>query len=245
MGRGELRVGCSGWSYPDWRGVVYPPGLPQRRWFEHYATLFDTVELNATFYRLPAASTVDGWATKAPPGFVYAAKVGQFGSHRMKLRDPERWLARHLERIERLGPALGPMVVQLPPRWKRNTDRLGEFLDIAPTSRRWAVELRDPTWIHPDTFAVLRDHGAALVWHDLLPEQPFERTTDWVYARFHGPNAVADRYRGRYGPRGLAPWVDRLGVVLDSAGDVYAYFNNDYDGHAVVDAQTLRASLIG
>ena len=113
---GALRVGCSGWSYRDWRVVVYPEGLPPRRWFEHYATLFDTVELNSTFYRLPAATTVTKWADQAPPGFLYAAKVGQFGSHRMKLLDPAGWLARHLDRIELLGPSLGPMVVQLPPR---------------------------------------------------------------------------------------------------------------------------------
>jgi uncharacterized protein YecE (DUF72 family) len=240
---GQLRVGCSGWSYRDWRGVVYPDGLPARRWFEHYVTLFDTVELNSTFYRLPAATTVTKWAEQAPDAFVYAAKVGQFGTHRMKLRDPAGWLARHLERIELLGPSLGPMVVQLPPRWKRNTRRLDEFLSIAPRRHRWAVELRDPSWVHPETMDVLRAHDAALVWHDLLPEQPCERTASWVYVRFHGPNAVEDRYRGRYGEAGLAPWIARLRPVLEDGADVFAYFNNDYDGHAVVDATNLRDAL--
>ena len=128
--RGQARVGCSGWVYRDWRGVVYPARLPQRRWFEHYATLFDTVELNNTFYRLPPPETVDKWREQAPPGFVYAMKLGAFGSHRMKLRDAGSWLPNHLDRAGRLGPALGPTLVQLPPRWRRDVDRLDEFLRV-------------------------------------------------------------------------------------------------------------------
>ena len=129
--RGHAYVGCSGWQYKDWRGVVYPEKLPQRLWFSHYATLFDTVELNNTFYRLPPPETVEGWAAQTPAGFTYAVKLGQFGSHRMKLRDAGSWLPNHLDRVERLGAALGPTLVQLPPRWKRNAERLDEFLSVA------------------------------------------------------------------------------------------------------------------
>lgn len=148
----SIRVGTSGWDYADWRGIVYPSDLPKRRWFEHYATLFDTVELNATFYRLPAPETVLRWADQAPPGFTYAVKVGQFGTHRKKLKDPAAWLARHLERVDLLGPTEGPNLLQLPPRWRRNLERLDELLTLAPRSHRWAVELRDPSWVHDDTF---------------------------------------------------------------------------------------------
>src|SRR5688500_8454666 len=102
-GTGTIRVGCSGWSYADWRGLVYPRDLPQRRWLERYQQLFDTVELNATFYRLPEATTVEKWAADAGPGFLYALKLGAFGSHRKKLRDPEQWLPNHLDRVNRLG----------------------------------------------------------------------------------------------------------------------------------------------
>lgn len=112
---GKIRVGCSGWVYKDWRGTVYPAAFPQREWFAHYASLFDSVEINATFYRLPAPQAVDRWAAQAPPGFEYAIKLGQFGSHRMKLRDPAGWLENHLDRVRRLGSALGPNLVQLPP----------------------------------------------------------------------------------------------------------------------------------
>ncbi|MDX6717720.1 MAG: hypothetical protein QOH30_4278 [Baekduia sp.] len=239
----RARVGCSGWMYKDWRGIVYPQDLPVRRWFEHYTTLFDTVELNNTFYRLPPPSTVESWAAQAPQGFLYSLKLGQFGSHRMKLRDAASWLPNHLDRAERLGPALGPTLVQLPPRWKRNVERLDEFLSVAPKTMRWAVELRDPTWVHDDVFALLHQHGAALCIHDLLPDHPWELTTDWTYLRFHGPNALEQKYWGRYGARRLTPIAERLRRWLGEEHDVYAYFNNDYEGHAVKDAQWLRDRL--
>ena len=240
---GEARIGCSGWQYKDWRGVVYPEGLPQRAWFEHYATLFDTVEINNTFYRLPPPETVEGWAQQAPSGFVYALKLGQFGSHRMKLRDAASWLPNHLDRAERLGGHLGPTLVQLPPRWKRNTERLDEFLSACPKTLRWAVELRDPSWLHDDVYEVLRAHGVALCHHDLLPDHPWVRTTNWVYQRFHGPNAVEEPYLGAYPRPRLKREAERLAAALDAGDDVYAYFNNDWYGHAVTDATWLRARL--
>jgi uncharacterized protein YecE (DUF72 family) len=238
-----LRVGCSGWSYADWKGPVYPEGAPTSTWFAHYAELFDTVELNNTFYRLPPVSTVEHWAAQAPPGFLYAVKVGQFVSHRVKLKDPDRWLTNHLDRVRRLGDHLGPNLLQLPPRWKRDTGRLDAFLAEAPSDLRWVVELRDPTWVHDDVFATLERHGAALCIHDLLPHHPWLRTTDWTYLRFHGPHALDDRYRGRYTGARLWRLADRLGSWLDEGVDVYAYFNNDYNGDAVRDAQWLRARL--
>jgi uncharacterized protein YecE (DUF72 family) len=240
---GRAHVGCSGWNYKDWRGIVYPQGLPVKRWFSHYATLFDTVEINNTFYRLPPPSTVEHWAAQAPPGFTYALKLGQFGSHRMKLRDAETWLPNHIDRIERLGPHLGPTLVQLPPRWRRNVERLDEFLTVAPKRFRWAVELREPSWVHDDVFEVLRRHGAALCLHDLLADHPWERTTDWTYVRFHGPDALNVKYWGAYTGRRLWRVADRLQRWLDDGIDVYAYFNNDYHGHAVTDATWLRDRL--
>src|ERR1700712_2063788 len=174
------RVGCSGWMYDDWRGTVYPERAPRREWFLHYAERFDTVEINATFYRLPSVTTVDGWARQAPAGFEYSVKLGAFGSHRMKLRDAASWLPNHLDRAQRLGATLGPTLVQLPPGWKRNVERLEEFLSVAPRSMRWAVELREPSWLHDDVFVVLQRYGAALCLHDLLPRHPRVLTTNWT-----------------------------------------------------------------
>jgi uncharacterized protein YecE (DUF72 family) len=229
--------------YRDWRGRFYPDDLSTRRWLAYYATKFDTVELNSTFYRLPTTKAVDAWRDQAPPGFLYAVKLGSFGSHRMKLKDPARWLANHLDRVGRLGPTLGPNLVQLPPRWKRNAARLDEFLASTPRSMRWAVELRDPSWLHDEVFAVLARHGAALCLHDLLADHPWELTTDWTYVRFHGPAALADRYRGRYGTARLRRSAERLAPWLEQGHDVYAYFNNDYHADAVADATDLRELL--
>jgi uncharacterized protein YecE (DUF72 family) len=240
---GNLRVGCSGWSYRDWRGVVYPHDLPQRRWFEHYQTLFDTVELNATFYRLPATTTVERWAQAAGPDFLFSIKLGSFGTHRMKLRDASSWLPNHVERFAPLGGHLGPTLVQLPPRWRRDVPRLDDFLSAAPATMRWAIELREPSWLHDDVYEVLRRHGAALCIHDLLADHPIEVTTDWTYVRFHGPDALAQPYHGAYGAARLDPIADRLADVLAAGHDVYAYFNNDWDGHAVADATALRRRL--
>ncbi|WP_421121738.1 DUF72 domain-containing protein [Aquihabitans daechungensis] len=242
-GRGTALVGCSGWSYKDWRGLVYPADQPERTWFDHYAATFRTVELNTTFYRLPTEHAVDHWREQAPAGFAYAAKVGSFGSHRKKLRDPDTWLSRHLERIDRLGGHLGPNLLQLPPNWKRNTDRLDAFLAVAPRRIRWAVELRDPTWLHEETYDVLRAHGAALCIHDLLPDHPWIRTTNWTYLRFHGPDALRHPYAGRYTGRRLRPVADRLTEWLDEGSDVFAYFNNDQRAAAWADATWLAEAL--
>jgi uncharacterized protein YecE (DUF72 family) len=241
--RARARIGTSGWMYRDWRGPFYPSDLPTKRWFAHYATEFDTVEINNTFYRMPPLETFDRWKEQAPRDFLYSLKLGQFGSHRMKLRDAKSWLPNHVERALRLGPALGPTLVHLPPRWRANAERLDEFLSVAPRSMRWAVELRDESWLRDDVFDVLRAHGAALCLHDLLPRHPRILTTDWTYLRFHGPDALQVKYWGRYGGRRLWRPAKRMGEWLDDGHDVYAYFNNDWHGHAVEDAAWLRDRL--
>jgi uncharacterized protein YecE (DUF72 family) len=240
---GEARVGCSGWQYRDWRGRVYPEDLRQREWFSYYASLFDTVELNSTFYRLPSTNAVDAWAAQAPERFLYSVKMGAFGSHRMKLRDAESWLPNHVDRLRRLGGAAGPTLVQLPPRWKRDVSRLDEFLAAAPEEFRWAVEFREPSWLHDDVFATLAAHRAALCIHDLLPDHPWTLTANWSYVRFHGPHALEHAYVGRYGARRLQRAADALARWLTDGNDVYAYFNNDTNGDAVADAKTLRTQL--
>jgi uncharacterized protein YecE (DUF72 family) len=236
-------VGCSGWSYRDWRGTVYPPEATARSWFGHYAEHFDTVELNATFYRLPTAETIRGWRTQAPPGFVYAVKVGQFGTHRKKLREPAGWLGRHLDRVRHLGPHLGPNLFQLPPRWRRDLGRLTALLEVLPSDLRWAVEVRDPDWVHDDVLTLLARHQVALCIHDLLADHPWERTASWTYLRFHGPRALEAPYQGRYGTARLARIAERLEGWLDQGTDVHAYFNNDVGGAAAFDAAWLRSRL--
>jgi len=235
----RVRVGCSGWVYPDWKRVVYGDA-PQREWFDRYALRFDTVEVNATFYRLPTVSAVQRWAAQAPDGFTYSPKLGQYCTHRKKLRDPDQWLPKHIERIRPLGTTLGPNLVQLPPQWGRDVARLDGFLSAAPDDISWAVELRDRSWLHDDVFDCLARHGAALCIHDLIEDHPWVLTADWTYVRFHGADAPAVPYHGRYGPRRLAPIAERLCEWRDTGVGVWAYFNNDQDAAAWRDAAWLR-----
>jgi uncharacterized protein YecE (DUF72 family) len=248
--RGHAYVGCSGWSYKHWRGTVYDPALKTTEWFEAYAHRFSTVEVNNTFYRLPEAATFESWRARAPAGFVFALKVSQFGTHRMKLRDPARWLPAYVERALLLGEALGPNLVQLPPRWGRDTTRLEQFLEFATSGRfgaplRWAVEFRDPSWLDQEIYELLRRFGVALCVHDLLPDHPWLLTADWGYSRFHGPFALSTKYEGEYGPERLAGPAQLLGNWRDEGCDVFAYFNNDAGGASVRDATWLRERLTG
>jgi uncharacterized protein YecE (DUF72 family) len=247
--RGKAYVGCSGWSYAHWRGTVYDGSLRPKDWFSDYARRFLTVEVNNTFYRLPEPATFEAWRGQAPAGFVYALKLNQYGTHRRRLREPEVWLGNFVERAVLLGPTLGPTLVQLPPRWGRDTDRLGSFLEVAtagrfgPPTLRWAVEFRDPSWLHADTYRLLREYKVALCVHDLLPDHPWLMTSNWAYCRFHGPSALRQKYSGDYGPERLAKPARTLSQWMDDGCDVYAYFNNDEGGAAVRDAAWLRDRL--
>ncbi|CAM3587764.1 DUF72 domain-containing protein [Smaragdicoccus niigatensis] len=239
-----VEIGCSGWMYEQWRGSVYPWTLPKSRWLEAYAERFETVEVNSTFYRLPPRTAVEQWASRVPPSFCFSFKLGQFGSHRMKLRDPAGWLPNHLDRVSAAGARMGPTLVQLPARWRPNPHRLDEFLAVASPSVRWAIEFRNPEWLQESIYEVLRRHGAALCIHDLIADHPRVLTTDWTYVRFHGPNATKTPYHGSYGRERLQEWATWLGDLREQGCDVYAYFNNDADAAAVGDAAVLR-KLVG
>jgi uncharacterized protein YecE (DUF72 family) len=226
--------------YRHWRGLLYPEGLPQRRWLERYVQLFDTVEMNATFYRLPSPETVERWRDLAPRGFVFAVKGSRYLTHLKRLLDAGQGLARFYEPVGRFGPKLGPVLWQLPPHMKPDHARLDAFLARVPAGRH-AVEFRDPAWYTEETCAVLDRHGAAFCEHDNVKKDPPRRTGRFRYVRFHG---TTGRYSGRYGAAALRPFAESY---LDSAArgvDVFVYFNNDVGGHAVRDALDLLA-LVG
>jgi uncharacterized protein YecE (DUF72 family) len=239
---GTVRIGCSGWVYDHWRGRVYPDRLPQRRWLEHYASLFDTVEVNATFYRLPKRDTVAAWVEGTPAGFVFAVKASRYLTHIRRLRDLGGGLERFYARIEPLvgSPKLGPVLWQLPESFHRDDERLAGALDQLPPGRH-CFEFRHESWFDPDVYALLRSHGAALVVGD-TPTRPFqahELTTDWTFVRFHHGSRGR---RGNYSDRELEEWAGRL-ADWRARADVYAYFNNDWEGFAVRNALALRELL--
>ncbi len=235
MRAGRLRIGTSGYHYEHWRGRFYPADLPQRDWFAWYAHAFDTLEINNTFYRLPEAATFTSWRRRAPERFEYAVKMSRFATHLKKLADPAEPLRRFLGRARRLRGHLGPILVQLPPRWRPELERLAAFLAAAGRRERWAVEVRDARWLGEPLLEVLRAAGAALVIHDLLEDHPRAVTADFVYLRFHG-----DRARGVYPRQALAAWARRVSEWLEQGLDVYVYFNNDHEAHAIHDALDLR-----
>jgi uncharacterized protein YecE (DUF72 family) len=235
-----VRVGCSGWNYRHWREVVYPKGLPARRWLEHYATLFDTVEVNATFYRLPTVSAAQGWVEQSPPGFLFAVKTSRYLTHMKRLSDMGEPVRRFWERIDPLvrSSKLGPVLWQLPENFHRNDERLAYALENLPAGRH-CFEFRHPSWFAGDVYELLREHRVALVIGD-DPRRPFQTrdlTAEFTYLRFH--HGGGD---GNYSHRQLGVWARRIEEWRESV-DVYAYFNNDWGGFAVENGLWLRNRL--
>lgn len=235
-------VGTSGWQYPHWRGSFYPADLPVRGWLSFYAQRCETVEINGSFYRLPAAKTLTRWVDETPPGFCFAAKISRYLTHMKKLHDPQPALATFLTRIELLGTKLGPILVQLPPHWHCDLDRLESFLAILPSEHRFAFELRDRSWQTPAVLAVLARYRAAACIFDLAGvPSPSALTTDFAYVRLHGPTGP---YQGCYSHETLVEWAQRLRAWRTqlSAG-IYVYFDNDQAGYAVRNALELRTLI--
>jgi uncharacterized protein YecE (DUF72 family) len=233
-----VRIGTSGWQYKDWRGVLYPQGLAQSRWLDRYAEVFDTVELNNSFYRLPSADQFARWKAAVPPGFVLASKLSRYLTHVRRLQDPDGPVHLFVERASHLGDRLGPVVMQLPPTLPKDAVNLERTLRGFPKQVRVAVEFRHPSWFTDDIRVILRGHNSALVWADRSGrlQNPEWRTADWLYLRMHGGSGRA----GNYGDRVLGKYARSLAQV---EGDAYVYFNNDMTGNAVRNALTLARRL--
>jgi uncharacterized protein YecE (DUF72 family) len=240
-GMGDIRIGCSGWNYKHWRERFYPQGLAVARWFGFYADTFSTVEINNSFYMLPKAETFDKWRDQAPPGFRYAVKANRFLTQAKKLKDCEEPLARMLPLFGRLGPTLGPILYQLPPRFSLNLERLESFLALLPRDLIHVFEFRDKSWYVPETLALLDRFGASFCVHDMAGSASERLAVGPIaYVRFHGGEG---KYWGRYSDQRLLAWSDWMVAEADGGRDVWAYFNNDIDAHAIHDAQTLKAMV--
>lgn len=240
MGRGAVYVGTSGYQYDDWKGAFYPETLPGRRWFEHYAARFPAVELNGTFYSLPKADTVARWRAATPRGFRYAVKFSRYGSHTKRLRDPSASLSAFFDTLAALKPVCGAVLLQLPPRWRPNAERLDAFLDAAPRRWRWAVEVRDQRWLCESVFEVLRSHDAALVHHDLFGDPgDWPETASWSYYRLHG----GEGHDQGYSDTALRGLGQRITGRARAGNDCFTFFNNDVGAHAPADADRLRRYL--
>ncbi len=237
---GEVRVGTSGWSYDHWRWVLYDPPVPSGGRLGVYSTVFDTVELNASFYHWPRATAFVHWTQQVPPDFLMTVKAPRGLTHARKLRDPEAWTTRISEGMSALGERRGMLLMQLPPDLERDDERLARALRAIPAGVRVAVELRHPSWVHDDVFALLARFGASycVMSGAGLPCE-LRATSDVVYVRLHGPDPER-LYVGSYSDQDLDWWARRIREWQGSGRAVLCYFNNDGDGNAVRDAQRLR-----
>jgi uncharacterized protein YecE (DUF72 family) len=242
-------IGTSGWQYRDWRGGLYA-GVAQRRWLEHYASQYQTVENNNSFYRLPSPETFAGWRSRTPDDFVMAVKASRYLTHVRRLHDPAEPVARFLGAAAGLGPKLGPVLLQLPPTLVAEPDVLDACLREFRTARlpedagvgrvRVAVEPRHASWWTEEIRQVLAAHDAALCWADRLgrPVTPLWRTAGWGYLRLH--EGAADPWPS-YGEQALQSWVDRIRDEWPDDADAYVYFNNDPGGAAIVNSALFAA----
>jgi uncharacterized protein YecE (DUF72 family) len=242
---GGIHVGTSGWSYRHWKGPFYPERLPAMRYLSHYAGIFRTVEVNSSFYGLPAAATFSSWREAVPRGFVFALKASRFITHMKKLKGAQDALDRFLQRADALEDALGPVLFQTPPRLERDAALLEDFLGILPSGYTFAFEFRNPSWFDSRVYEALDARGAAFCIFDLNGRlSPVEVTGRTAYVRLHGPNGA---YRGRYGPEALGVWADRIVSWAGRGMATYCYFDNtdDPEAYAPQDARILQEMVKG
>jgi uncharacterized protein YecE (DUF72 family) len=235
-----IYVGTSGWQYRHWRERFYPKGLAQTRWLPYYAERFQTVEVNNTFYNLPRGETFEKWARETPEDFIFALKVSRFLTQFKRLKDPEEPVERFMKAASRLGDKIGPLLLQLPPDFKADPERLRHALRAFPKGLRVAVEFRHDSWFTDQVRGVLEDTNAALCLADrggkLITAD--WRTADWGYVRLHWGSASPESC---YTERELETWAQRLRDVYRARDDVYVFFNNDPNACALRDAQVLAA----
>jgi len=241
----RLRIGCSGWNYAHWRnGVFYPPRCAARNWLRFYAERFDTVEVNTTFYRLPQLRSVERWVEETPPGFTFAVKISRYITHIKRLLEVDEHLPLLYERIAPLlrSPKLGPFLWQLPPTFACDLERLAATLEHLHDGHRHAFEFRHPSWFCPEVLELLRAHGAALVIADRPEVSSFQShalTAGFAYVRFH---AGTRGRNGNYSHAELDEWAGRL-EGWATGGEVFAYFNNDWEGYAIENALYVKRRL--
>jgi uncharacterized protein YecE (DUF72 family) len=238
-----IRIGTSGWHYPHWRGPFYPADLPPAEMLAYYAQRLDTVEVNNSFYRLPEEDTLVAWRDATAEDFLFAVKASRYITHMKKLKEPEESISNFMERAGGLGDRLGPVLFQLPPRWKANPERLATFLEALPAGHDYVFEFRDHSWFDERVYDLLRQHGAGLCIHDMDGQlTPKIVTSPLIYVRFHGPGR---RYAGKYSSDELRRWADAFSGWTAEGRTVHCYFNNDELGYAIENARDLRELLDG
>lgn len=244
-----IRIGTQGWSYDDWKGVFYPPGSKQEDRLPFYAEVFDTVELDTTFYHAPRATIARSWERHTPDDFRFAAKVPRAITHDAQLRGAAPLLADFARAMEPLGDKLGPLLVQLPAEFVRDAETAGDlarFLEEAPRALRLAVEFRHASWHDPSVYEVLRRRGAAVAWTEWRDLARAETVTaDFLYLRWLGDRRQIDKYDRVQVDReeSFGDWERTLARALPEVREVYGYFNNHWAGHSPASANEMKRRL--
>ncbi len=237
----KIRIGTSGWNYKHWRGTFYKKELKQKDWLKYYSGQLSTVEINNSFYNLPEKETLKEWKETVPAGFIFAIKASRYITHMKKLNEPVDALKRFFDRITALDNKLGPVLFQLPPKWKINTERLSAFLKLLSRDFRYVFEFRDDTWWDEAVYQLLAGHNAAFCIYELDGRlTPKKNTADFAYVRLHGPEGP---YLGKYDNQTLSGWAGSFTAFLNNCNQVYCYFDNDQEGFAAENAVQLDRML--
>lgn len=235
---GKIWIGTSGYKYKHWDGVFYPPDLKKVNQLQYYHGIFDTVELNNSFYRQPAAGNFENWKNSVPDNFVYAVKANRFFTHLKKFNVTKNEILEFLDNSAHLDEKLGPVLFQLPPSWNINLERLAHFLTLLPKHYRYTFEFRNHSWYGDELYELLKSHNCAFCIYELAGHlSPLPVTADFVYVRLHGPG---DKYQGSYSEQDLLKWAKFAAEWQQQGHDVFIYFDNDQAGYAAFNAQRLK-----
>ncbi len=235
-----IYIGCSGWYYNHWKKIFYPEVLDKSEWFRYYVKFFNTVEINASFYRMPFSGVVKGWYKKSPENFLFTLKANRKITHAEILGENINILCRFYRLSEILAEKLGCILFQFPPSLKRNDDILKKFLEKLDNTKRNVIEFRHKSWFNDEIYKILEKYnvGFCIVSAPRLPDEVVT-TADFSYIRWHGKRKW---YRDEYSQEELEKWK-KIITVLSRRGDVFGYFNNDYAGYAIKNALELKKSL--
>lgn len=237
----RIHIGTSGWHYDHWKGPFYPQDIKTEEMLGFYAGRFRVAEINNSFYQLPAEETLKTWRDLVKSDFCFAVKASRYITHMKKLKDPKEPLKNFLKRIKILGDRLGPILFQLPPKWKCNPGRLEEFIGQLPGGLRYTFEFRDPSWFNEEIYTLLREVGAAFCIYELSGNKsPREVTADFVYIRLHGPEGA---YEGSYAQGTLAGWAGALSTWARQGKEIFCFFDNDQNGYAAQNARSLQEMI--
>jgi uncharacterized protein YecE (DUF72 family) len=243
MRRGKIYVGTSGWHYRHWIGTFYPRETKPNQQFEFYKQHFSTVEINNSFYRLPSPETFKTWRKESPADFLYIVKASRFIKHQKKLKDPKEAFQKFFDNVRHLKEKLGPILFQLPPTWKKNAERLEEFLRTLSKKSRYVFEFRNSTWYDDEILDLLKRYNCAFCIYELAGHNsPVHVTADFVYVRLHGPGS--NKYQGSYTQMQLKDWAEQCQHWQQQGLDVFVFFDNDEKGFAAFNAAELKRLLI-